>query len=591
MGAAPSATPLGGPDDASLAAALFAIDPIGLSGISARGGPSPARDAWTAMARGLWPASTPVRRLPPGIEDERLLGGMDLGASLAAGRPVIQRGVLAESDGGLVLIPMAERLSDGCGARLAAALDDGEVRIERDGLAVRLPARFGVIALDEGVAADERPPNALLERLAFRVDFDSCECGPASGPAPDGRAVAAARRRLARVAPAGDDLIEALCQAAELLGLGSARAPLMAMAAARAHAALAGRRRIVAEDVAVAARLVLAPRALTVPAEMAPEEAEAPPEPPHDDHDETLAAADPAERTEMPTDAELVIAAVRAALPEGLLTGPGLEGRAPPPRRAGPSGAGAAAKSARRGTPAGARSGPLRPGDRLNLVETLRAATPWQKLRGGSSTGRVQVRKQDFRIRRFVRRTESTTLFVVDASGSTAFQRLAEAKGAVELMLAKAYVSRAHVALIAFRGAGASVLLPPTRSLARARRQLSELPGGGGTPLAAGIDAALVLASAEVARGRTALSVFLTDGRANIGRDGASGRAAAEADALAAAARLRQAGLPSVFLDTSQRPRPDGDRFAQAMGGRYAPLPYADADAILGLVAGGGRAC
>jgi hypothetical protein len=100
----------------------------------------------------------------------------------------------------------------------------------------------------------------------------------------------------------------------------------------------------------------------------------------------------------------------------------------------------------------------------------LRAAAPWQKLRrreAASSKARVLVRKNDFRIRRFVQRLESTTIFVVDASGSTAAQRLAEAKGAVENLLAEAYVTRARVALIVFRDKAAELLLPPTRSLSR----------------------------------------------------------------------------------------------------------------------------
>jgi magnesium chelatase subunit D len=177
-------------------------------------------------------------------------------------------------------------------------------------------------------------------------------------------------------------------------------------------------------------------------------------------------------------------------------------------------------------------------------------------------------------------------MFVVDASGSAAVQRLAEAKGAVELLLAKAYVSRARVALVAFRGPGADVLLPPTRSLTRAKRRLADLPGGGGTPLGAGIEAALRLALAERALERTPLLVFLTDGRANIGQGGAPGRAGAEADALAAARLVRAAGVGAAYIDTAARPRPDGDRFARAMGAVYAPLPYLDAGAVAGLVDG-----
>lgn len=224
--------------------------------------------------------------------------------------------------------------------------------------------------------------------------------------------------------------------------------------------------------------------------------------------------------------------------------------------------------SARAGTPGG--------GLRLSLIDTLRAAAPWQKLRTGGPD-RIRIRRDDLRIRRFETRAEAVTIFAVDASGSSALARLAEAKGAVELLLAEAYVKRAQVALIAFRGNGAELLLPPTRSLTRARRALAELPGGGGTPLAAGLNAARELAEGTRAKGRTPFLVVLTDGRANIAADGSAVRERAQADADAAAKAIGMSGIAGAFVDTSARPRPEGAALAAAMGARYLPLPRADA--------------
>jgi magnesium chelatase subunit D len=504
----------------------------------------------------------------------------------------VERGVLAACDGGVAILAMAERMEDAAGARIAAVLDSREVVVERDGLAARLPACIGVIALDEGLAVDERPPDALLERLAFWIDLSMI--GPRG--LPDGgfdpAALGDARQRLSSVAPADDALVEALCRAAAMAGLLSIRPPLLALRAARAHAALAGRTTMSAEDAAAAVRLVLAPRALTAPADdRTPEPPDAPsqdpqdgvPPPPEPPSETPQSLSEPSEEGPS-TEADRMIEAIQAALPEGLFEQVNLDGRRPARSSRG-QGSGASTKSVRRGRPTGSRQGALRGGDRLNLPETLRAATPWQKLRsGGPSAARIQVRQEDFRIRRFVQRQEATTIFLVDASGSAAFQRLAEAKGAVELLLAKAYVSRTRVALIAFRNTGAELLLEPTRSLTRAKRSLADLPGGGGTPLAAGLDAALSLAQAERAKDRTPLIVILTDGRTNIGRSGAPGRPAAESDALAAARSVRDAAVGAVFIDTSPRPQPDGDRFARAMGGVYAPLPYIEAAAVSGLV-------
>jgi magnesium chelatase subunit D len=233
----------------------------------------------------------------------------------------------------------------------------------------------------------------------------------------------------------------------------------------------------------------------------------------------------------------------------------------------------------------GSRPGRPRAGERLDLSETLRAAAPWQNLRAGQGHGgAVVVRPQDLRIRRFIQRREATTIFVVDASGSAAFQRLAEAKGAVELLLARAYVARTRVALVAFRKTQGEVLLAPTRSLTRAKRQLGEVVGGGGTPLASGLDTGLALALVEQGKGRTPTLVLLTDGRANIARDGSPGRLRAEDDSLASARRVQAAGVGGVFIDTSPRPRPEADRLALAMGAVYHPLPYCDAGAVSDLV-------
>jgi magnesium chelatase subunit D len=309
--------------------------------------------------------------------------------------------------------------------------------------------------------------------------------------------------------------------------------------------------------------------------------------------------SDPQDRADDETDQPLpdgpleerVLEAAQAAIPPGLLA---LLMAGFMPRRAQAAGgrSGAARSSPRRGTPAGTRRGDPRAGARLNVVETLRAAAPWQPLRraerartgSARAAARVEVRHDDFRIKRFKQRSQTTTLFAVDASGSSALHRLAEAKGAVELLLAECYVRRDEVALIAFRGQGADLMLPPTRSLVRAKRSLAALPGGGGTPLAAGIDALLLLASAERRRGHTPVAVLLTDGRGNIARDGATGRAAGEADALTAARGFRLAGLSAVLIDTSPRPQPAAAQLAEAMGARYLALPHADARAVSAAV-------
>ncbi|TXN19524.1 VWA domain-containing protein, partial [Methylobacterium sp. WL9] len=220
---------------------------------------------------------------------------------------------------------------------------------------------------------------------------------------------------------------------------------------------------------------------------------------------------------------------------------------------------------------------------------TLRAAAPWQRIRrgaigtGGGPARRVVVLPDDLRIKRLRQRTETTTIFCVDASGSAALERLAETKGAVELLLAESYVRRDRVALVAFRGAGAEIVLPPTRSLVRAKRALGGLPGGGGTPLAAGIDAAATLALNVRRGGGSPVIVLLTDGRANVARSGEGGRARAGEEALAAGRLLKALGLRMLLIDTGTRPE-GARRLADVADARYIPLPYADASGVSAAV-------
>jgi magnesium chelatase subunit D len=590
--------------DALQAAALFAVDPAGCGGVLLRAGAGPVRDAWLAQMR-RWLGERPLRRLPLHIGDERLLGGLDLTATLQAGRPVAQRGLLADADGGVLIAAMAERLSPATAARLAAVLDHGEVRIERDGLAQRHAARFGIVALDEGQGDDEPVPGALRERLGFVLELDAVAPreaealpGPLDAQTQDERVIDEARRRLGAVR-AGDDVLQALTGAAAALGIASLRPPLLALRVACAAAALEDCEAVQPEHAALAVRLVLAPRATRWPvaadeedeADEPPEDTppESPPEPPPDVPPEPPppeADTEPPAAPDAETLADVLLQAAQAALPAGLLARLKSE-QARRERARGAGKAGARHKSGARGRPAGVRRGPPRAGARLSLIDTLRAAAPWQRLRVPAPGARIRVFAEDFHVTRLRQRRETTTVFVVDASGSAALHRLAEAKGAVELLLADCYVRRDRVAVLAFRGRTAELLLPPTRSLVRAKRSLAGLPGGGGTPLAAALDATAALVDAVRRRGETPLVVLLTDGRANVARDGSGGRARAEEDALASARLLGAGGTAVLLVDTSPQPQPQARRLAEALQATYLPLPHGAAQDLSRVVRAG----
>lgn len=567
--------------DASLAAVLFAVDPHGL-GVRLRARAGPTRERWMGALRSLLPVDMPFRRVPLGISDDRLIGGLDMAATLAAQRPVIGPGVLSEADGGVIVVAMAETMDRHVAARIAAAYDDCEVRIEREGFSQTAPSRFGILALDEGVEPDEQAPEMLRDRLALHVDLDSIPFGAAVDPVPASLDDIATARVYLRATTAPDEIIRSLSDAALALGIFSLRAPMLALRAAAAHAALHGRTCVDEDDAAVAARLVLAPRATMLPMDSAP----APQDPPPPERQNEDAPDDAQDTPDVKQMEDMVLAAARAAIPPGLLSRLLVEraglGRAKETGRSG-----AAKKSVMRGRPAGVRQGRPHAGARLHLIETLRAAAPWQRLRRAMQpdvrTG-VIVRPDDFRLRRLVERAQTTTIFVLDASGSSALNRLAEAKGAIELLLADCYVRRDRVAVISFRSKSAELMLPPTRSLTRAKRCLAAMPGGGGTPLASGLNAASELASAVRRRGGVASIVVLTDGRANISLEGAPGRAKATEDARAQAKMLRAQGFSCALIDTSPQPQPTARALADDMAAVYLPLPHADATQMSGAV-------
>ncbi len=548
------------------AAEVLAVDPQGLGGAVLRARTGPMRDAWLAYFAKLLPA--PPRKLPPEIADDRLLGGLDLAATLKAGKPIAGTGLLAEADGGVLIVPMAERLGAGLAGRLAAVLDKGRVVAERAGQRIDAPAMLGLILLDEAAEPDEAAPMALTDRLAFDISLEGIALGHLSVPeAPD---LDAARAIHASV-KLPKDAVQVLTASAVAFGVPSLRAPLMALRTARAIAALAGRRRATAEHIEEAAVLVLAPRATQIPA--TEDASDDPPPPPEETPD------DPETNSESKSDAPLedrVLDAVQAILPELALAEQARN-------RSSARDAGSGAKqSADHGRPAGSARAKPDGRARLDLLSTLREAAPWQGVRRREQPGRegLIVRPDDFRAKRYSRPAESVMIFLVDASGSAAAARLAEAKGAVELMLSEAYRRREKVALIAFRGSEAELMLPPTRSLLAAKRRLAVLPGGGGTPLASALVAARALAEQTRRRGATPFLVLLTDGRGNIALDGAPGRTQATEDAAAAARALAAEGFTSVLIDTANRPQPAAAELARAMDARYLPLPRADAARI-----------
>jgi magnesium chelatase subunit D len=492
-------------------------------------------------------------RLHPSLPIETLDGGVDVSASLRDRTLVRHRGLL-DGLNRPVLLTLAERTPPMLTSRLCTTLDTGLTR--------------GLIAVDEGVETDETLPAPLSDRLAFHIALDGLGLHDVAGDVTSGLNATGNLQDITVEDAALDELVHL----AVTLGISSLRAPSLALAAVRANAALNRRKHIETDDIAVAAELVYAPRATRFP-EPEPEQAD-PPETPPDQGE----ASDTEQTTALPQD--ILLEAIKTALPAGLLDpssgkiAKGAKG----------SGAGAKQVGNRRGRPLPARNiAPKGANPRVDLMATLRAAVPWQTLRRtqrpGMHPGPI-ILPEDLRYKRHEDLSDRLLIFTVDASGSAAIARLAEAKGAVELLLSDAYARRDHVALIAFRGESADVLLPPTRSLVQTKRRLADLPGGGGTPLAHGMKAAMETAEAAKRKGLSPVLILLTDGRSNIALDGTPDRRRAAEDVQQMAQVIAAQNLDCIVIDTSRRPERHLGELAASLRGRYVSLPRADAQKL-----------
>jgi len=538
---------------AQLAITLLAIDPQRLGGLVVRARAGAAQAEMLAAVQSL---DIPKVKLQHHMTVEVLNGDIDLTASLA-GRQLVTRKSIFDCAPSVFVLPMAERSAPQFSARICQALEAG--------------LGHSLIALDEGAEEGDGLPAALTDRLAFHITLDDLalqDLSPISFPSSLNDRRAAVRDV---ILPA--DLMTQAVTLAASLGISSLRAPLLVGYAAQAHAALHDRNEVTEDDLKAAVMLVYPHRATRLPEDSEPEA--------HSD------AANPPEAPQDPTQTiplnDLMIEAVKAVLPPDVLAQ--LQSVVKQP--ASGSGSGTRRKGNHRGRPLPARLGPKNSGARVDLVASLRAAIPWQTLRKAANPEAVGpiFKASDLRHKRYEIGSDRLLIFTVDASGSAAVARLAEAKGAVELLLGEAYSRRDHVALYAFRGPGSEALLPPTRSLVQTKKRLAALPGGGATPLAAGLAAAFHLALQERRNGLTPTVVLLTDGRANVALDGSNDRVQAAADALMVARKIAEAQIPALVIDTTIRPEKTLQTLAGTMRANYIALPRSDAKSVSGAVA------
>ena len=431
------------------------------------------------------------------------------------------------------------------------------------------------IALDESEGSDVSGAN-LSDYLIFSINLDGTRYKDLKKVTINRKKISEARNNLATVEVNKREL-DYLIASSEMFSISNMHTIFCTLKVAKAICAYKGEKRVSREDINLAISLSMIHKAKQIPEFQQEEKAKSAENERLRDNDESKA-----NNSELNSeDKKMLIDALKISLPNNLIESL-LSKNSQTISVTESAGSGERNNNFSAGRPIPSISRKYSSDKRIDLMGTLTRAIPWQKLRSSSVTKnrKIIIYPQDIMIKRFEKQSERLLIFLVDASGSNAIGRLAEAKGAIEILLSDAYAKRDNVALISFSGLKADPLLLPTKSLVTAKKKLSSLPGGGATPLAKGLLEAFKMADAARSRSIKPIIILLSDGRGNMTLDGVGNRVKAIEDTTYIASLIKRNAINNIFIDTSRRKTPMADELARELNGHYFQLPMANSSSI-----------